>query len=32
MAVFEGGLKRGPNRTDTYYDEIDLRPFLTTTG
>jgi hypothetical protein len=29
LAVFEGGLKRGPNRTDTYYDELDLRPFLT---
>jgi hypothetical protein len=29
LAVFEGGLKRGPNRTDTYYDEIDLKPFLT---
>lgn len=26
LAVFEGGLKRGPNRTDTYYDEIDLKP------
>ena len=22
--VFEGGLKRGPNPTDTYYDELDL--------
>jgi hypothetical protein len=29
LAVFEGGLKRGPNHTDTYYDEIDLQPFLT---
>ncbi|UUU19860.1 alpha-L-rhamnosidase-related protein [Streptomyces sp. DSM 40750] len=29
LVVFEGGLKRGPNRTDTYYDEIDLAPFLT---
>jgi hypothetical protein len=29
LAVFEGGLKRGPNRTDTYYDEVDLKPFLT---
>jgi alpha-L-rhamnosidase len=28
LAVFEGGLKRGPNQTDTYYDEIDLQPFL----
>jgi alpha-L-rhamnosidase len=29
LAVFEGGLKRGPNRTDTYYDEVDLQPLLT---
>ena len=29
MVVFEGQLKRGPNRTDTYYDEIDLAPYLT---
>ena len=28
LAVFEGGLKRGPNRTDTYYDVIDLAPWL----
>ena len=28
MVVFEGGLKRGPNPCDTYYDEIDLAPFL----
>lgn len=28
LAVFEGGLKRGPNRTDTYYDVIDLAPYL----
>ncbi|MEU6381639.1 discoidin domain-containing protein [Streptomyces sp. NPDC046909] len=28
MVIFEGGLKRGPNRTDTYYDEIDLAPYL----
>lgn len=28
LAVFEGGLKRGPNRTDTYYDVVDLAPFL----
>lgn len=28
MAVFEGGLKRGPNPQDTYYDEIDLAPYL----
>ncbi|MER6564490.1 glycoside hydrolase family 78, partial [Streptomyces sp. NPDC001027] len=29
LVIFEGGLKRGPNRTDTYYDEIDLAPYLT---
>jgi hypothetical protein len=29
LVVFEGQLKRGPNRTDTYYDEIDLAPYLT---
>ena len=28
LAVFEGGLKRGPNRTDTYYDVVDLAPWL----
>ena len=28
LAVFEGGLKRGPNRTDTYYDVVDLTPWL----
>lgn len=28
LAVFEGGLKRGPNPTDTYYDEVDLVPYL----
>ncbi len=28
LAVFEGGLKRGPNPNDTYYDEIDLAPYL----
>ncbi len=28
LVVFEGGLKRGPNRTDTYYDTIDLAPHL----
>ncbi len=28
LVVFEGGVKRGPNPTDTYYDEIDLAPFL----
>ncbi|MEU2281521.1 discoidin domain-containing protein [Streptomyces sp. NPDC013178] len=29
LVVFDGQLKRGPNRTDTYYDEIDLAPYLT---
>lgn len=28
MIVFEGGLKRGPNPEDTYYDEIDIAPYL----
>ena len=28
LAVFEGGLKRGPNPSDGYYDEVDLTPFL----
>jgi len=28
LVVFEGGLKRGPNPNDTYYDEIDLSRFL----
>ena len=28
LAVFEGGLKRGPNPTDGYYDEIEIAPFL----
>ncbi|MBO5254408.1 MAG: hypothetical protein J6B07_01125 [Opitutales bacterium] len=28
MAVFEGGLKRGPNPNDTYCDEVDIAPFL----
>lgn len=28
MVVFEGGLKRGPNPNDTYYDELDLAPYL----
>lgn len=26
--VYEGGLKRGPSPKDSYYDEIDLKPFL----
>ena len=29
LIVFEGGLKRGPNPRDTYYDVVDLTPFLT---
>ena len=28
QVVFEGGLKRGPNRTDSYYDSVDLAPHL----
>lgn len=28
MVVFEGGVKRGPNQNDTYFDEIDIAPFL----
>lgn len=28
MAVFEGQLKRGPSPTDTYYDEVDIAPYL----
>jgi alpha-L-rhamnosidase len=28
LAVFEGQLKRGPNPYDTYYDEVDISPFL----
>lgn len=28
MVVFEGSLKRGPNHTDSYYDIVDLGPFL----
>ncbi len=27
-AVFEGGLKRGPNPTDTYYDVVDVGRYL----
>ncbi len=26
--VFEGGLKRGPTPYDTYYDVVDLKPYL----
>lgn len=28
LAVFEGGLKRGPSPSDSYYDEVNLAPFL----
>jgi hypothetical protein len=28
LAVFEGGLKRGPTPQDTYYDEVNLVEFL----
>lgn len=28
MVIFEGGLKRGPNPQDTYFDEVDLAPYL----
>lgn len=26
--IFEGGLKRGPNKNDGYYDYIDIAPYL----
>lgn len=28
QVVFEGGLKRGPNPSDTYFDRVDIAPFL----
>ena len=28
LAVFEGSVKRGPNPSDTYYDEVDISSFL----
>jgi alpha-L-rhamnosidase len=28
LVVFEGGLKRGPNPNDTYFDQIDLKRYL----
>lgn len=28
LVVFEGSVKRGPNRTDSYVDNVDLRPYL----
>ena len=27
-AVFEGGIKRGPSRNSTYYDEVDIAEYL----
>lgn len=29
LVVFEGSLKRGPNPNDTYYDSVDIAPWLT---
>ena len=29
MVVFEGGLKRGPARHATYFDEVEIAPYLT---
>lgn len=28
MVVFEGGLKRGPSPCGTYYDKVDIAPYL----
>lgn len=28
LVVFEGGVKRGPDPRNTYYDELDLAPYL----
>ncbi len=28
LVVFEGGVKRGPNKDDSYVDNVDLRPHL----
>ena len=28
LVTFEGGLKRGPNPSDTYYDEKDIKSYL----
>ena len=28
LVVFEGGLKRGPARNASYYDEVEIAPFL----
>ncbi len=32
MVVFEGQLKRGPTPQNTYYDEVDLTPYLKPRG
>ena len=29
LVVFEGGLKRGPSPYDTYYDMVEIAPYLT---
>lgn len=29
LVVFEGGLKRGPSPYDTYYDKVEIAPYLT---
>ena len=28
LVVFEGGLKRGPTPTDSYFDQVELAPYL----
>ncbi|MBR0415173.1 MAG: alpha-L-rhamnosidase N-terminal domain-containing protein [Clostridia bacterium] len=28
LAVFEGGVKRGPTESDSYYDTVDIAPYL----
>ncbi len=28
LVIFEGGLKRGPNPNDTYFDEVDIAPYI----
>jgi len=28
LAIFEGGLKRGPTPENTYYDQVDIAPYL----
>lgn len=32
LVIFEGGLKRGPSPTSTYYDPVDIAPYLTEGG